>query len=64
MRIVMDDGSIKDLSLDSAVILDILDILKINPEEVIVAKNGKIVSECDSAEMCDELKVVRIIHGG
>ena len=38
--------------------------LGINPEEVIVAKNGKIVSEEETAGDSDELRVVRFVHGG
>ena len=43
---------------------DILRELGINPVEVIVARNGVIVSEEETAGSGDELKIVRIVHGG
>jgi len=60
----MPDGSRREMALGSARIEDILRDLKINPVEVIVAKNGKIVSEEEQANFEDELKIVRIVHGG
>ena len=64
MKIAMPDGSRREIALGSARIEDILRDLKINPVEVIVAKNGKIVSEEEQANSEDELKIVRIVHGG
>lgn len=60
----MPDGSRREMALESACIEDILRDLLINPVEVIVAKNGKIVSEEEQANSEDELKIVRIVHGG
>jgi len=64
MKIAMPDGSNREMELDGARIEDILRNLGINPVEVIVAKNGKIVSEEEQASCADELKIVRIVHGG
>lgn len=64
MKIVLDDGTIKEVKVDRARIEDILNDLKINPVEVIVAKNGNITSEYDMVESEDQLKIIRIIHGG
>ena len=64
MKIVLDDGTTKELQIEEAVIEDILARLEINPVEVIVAKNGKITSECDFVQSDDQLKIIRIIHGG
>jgi len=64
MKIVLDDGTIKEVKVDRAMIEDILNDLKINPVEVIVAKNGNITSEYDMVESEDQLKIIRIIHGG
>jgi len=64
MKIVLDDGTIKEVKVDRAMIEDILNDLKINPVEVIVAKNGIITSEYDMVESEDQLKIIRIIHGG
>jgi sulfur carrier protein ThiS len=64
MKIFLDDGTIMEVKVDKAMIEDILNDLKINPVEVIVAKNGKITSEYDMVESEDQIKIIRIIHGG
>lgn len=64
MKIILDDGTTREIGIDKAVIEDILRDLEINPVEVIVSKNGKITSELDFAESEDQIKIIRIIHGG
>jgi sulfur carrier protein len=64
MKIALHDGSKKEITVESTSIEDILKELGINPVEVIVAKNGKIVSEDETAGFADELKIVRVVHGG
>ena len=63
MQIALPDGSKREMD-DKATIMSILEWLGINPEEVIVAKNGRIVSEDETADESDELKIVRFVHGG
>ncbi len=64
MIVTMPDGSRREVAAESARIEDILRSLRINPVEVIVARNGTIVSEEEIAGSADELKIVRIVHGG
>jgi sulfur carrier protein ThiS len=64
MLITLPDGSKREIVGDIARIEDILKQLGINPEEVIVAKNGRIVPEGETAGGSDELKIVRFVHGG
>jgi sulfur carrier protein len=64
MQVAMPDGSKREIAEDGATIVNILKNLGINPEEVIVAKNGRIVSEDETAKGSDELKIVRFVHGG
>ena len=64
MLITLPDGSKREIAGDIACIEDILKRLCINPEEVIVAKNGRIVSEDEIVGGRDELKIVRFVHGG
>jgi len=64
MLIALPDGSRKEIAEKCARIEDILKQLGINPVEVIVARNGRIVSEEETACGCDELKIVRFVHGG
>ena len=64
MLIEMPDGSRLELEVKDHRIEDILRELQINSEEVIVAKNGQIVVEEETAGDLDVLKIVRIVHGG
>ncbi len=64
MLIALPDGNRRKIAEKCARIEDILKQLDINPVEVIVTKNGKIVSEEDTAGGSDELKIVRFVHGG
>ena len=64
MKIILPDRSCKELPITEAIIENILNNLGINPIEVIVIKNGKIVSELELIKEGDELKVIRIVHGG
>ena len=64
MLISMPDGSRREICRDEAKIEEILKELGINPEEVIVAKNGRIVPEDEVAGGSDLLKIVRFVHGG
>ncbi len=64
MKIILPDGSRKEMAVEDTTIEDVLRRLGINPVEVIVAKNGKIVSEEETADPGDELKIVMVVHGG
>jgi thiamine biosynthesis protein ThiS len=64
MLITLPDGSRREIAGNEERIEDILKQLGLNPEEVIVAKNGKIVPEEETASGSDELKIVRFVHGG
>lgn len=64
MLIALPDGSRREMMVSVARIEDILKELHINPVEVVVAKNGKIVPEEETASSADELKIVRVVHGG
>ncbi len=64
MKIVLPDGRRKEMAIENTSIEEILRKIGINPVEVIVAKNGKIVSEEETAGFADELRIVRVVHGG
>jgi sulfur carrier protein len=64
MRIILPDKSCKELNISENIIEDVLKDLKINPVEVIVARNGKVVSELDKVGNEDEMKIIKIVHGG
>ncbi len=64
MKLISPDGSIKEIEIRDMPIENVLKELSINPEEVIIAKNGKIVPEDEMVTNEDEIKVIRVIHGG
>lgn len=64
MRIVLPDGSRKEMAVENTTIEDVLRRLGINPVEVIVAKNGRIVSEEETVDAGDDLKIIMVVHGG
>lgn len=64
LKIILPDGSRKEMAVEDTTVEDVLKRLGINPVEVIVAKNGRIVSEEETADSKDELKIVRVVHGG
>lgn len=59
-------GEEKEVEIEKskAKILDVLEILGIDPESVIVKKNGEITPEIDSIEDGDELEIIRVVTGG
>jgi len=64
MKIALPGGCRREMDIENARIEEILRELGINPGEVIVARNGKIVSEEETAGSGDELKIVKVVHGG
>jgi sulfur carrier protein len=64
MRIILPDKSCKELRIEEGIIEDILKKLNINPVEVIVARNGRVVSELDRIADEDEMRIIRVVHGG
>ena len=64
MKIILPDATIQEVPGDPARLLVILDQLGINPAEVIVSRNGKLVPEDAVARGDDEIRIIRIAHGG
>lgn len=64
MRVILPDGETRAMSSGGPLIRDLLEELGINPLEVLVARNGRIVPEEDLAGEEDEIRVIRVVHGG
>jgi sulfur carrier protein ThiS len=59
------ERSKKSLSLEfSGKISEVLDRLGILPEEVLVVKNGVLVTEDEFVEQTDSLRLLSVISGG
>jgi len=64
VRVIYPDGRVKEVEITEMPIEDLLEELGINPVEVIIAKNGKIVPEDDVVRSDDEIKIMVVKHGG
>lgn len=64
MRVIYQDGRVKEMEITEMPIEDLLEELGINPVEVIIAKNGKIVPEDEMVRNDDEIKIIGVKHGG
>ncbi|MFA6226127.1 MAG: MoaD/ThiS family protein [Methanoregula sp.] len=64
MKIIFPDSTIETMAGEPVSISQILDRRGINPSEVIVSRNGKLVPEDAVASGDDEIRIIRIAHGG
>ena len=64
MKIILPNTTINIMPEDPVCITIILDKLNINPSEVIVSRNGKLVPEDTLIGGDDEIRIIRIAHGG
>ena len=64
MKIIFPDSTTETMEGEPVSISRILDRLAINPSEVIVSRNGRLVPEDAVASGDDEIRIIRIAHGG
>jgi sulfur carrier protein len=64
MKIILPDQEIRVIDQDPASVERILSDLGINPLEVIVVRNGTLIPEDTLVFTDDEIRVIRISHGG
>ncbi len=64
VRICLPGGRVVERGTASVRIDDLLTELDINPVEVVIARNGELVPEIESAAGEDEIRIYRISHGG
>jgi len=64
VRVIYQDGRVKEMEITEMPIEDFLEEIGINPVEVIIAKNGKIVPEDEMVSNDDEIKIIMVKHGG
>jgi len=64
MRVILPDQGIRVVEDDPGTVAALLQELGINPLEVMVARNGALIPE--QAALCgtDEIRIIRIAHGG
>jgi len=64
MKLILPDQKTIDIDRVPAPVEKVLLELGINPLEVIVARNGKTISEDTVVQADDEIRIIRIAHGG
>jgi sulfur carrier protein ThiS len=64
MKIFFPDSTTETTAGEPVNIGRILQQRGINPSEVIVSRNGKLVPEAAVAAGDDEIRIIRIAHGG
>ena len=63
MKIDFQDSEIQ-LEAEDISVEEMLKQLEINPVEVVVTQNGRIVLESSILQRGDEVKIIQVIHGG
>ena len=64
MKLILPDQKTIDIDHVPAPVEQVLLDMGINPLEVIVARNGKMISEDTVVQEDDEIRIIRIAHGG
>jgi sulfur carrier protein ThiS len=64
MKLIFPDPKTIDIDRVPAPVEKVLLELGINPLEVIVVRNGKMISEDTVVQADDEIRIIRIAHGG
>jgi sulfur carrier protein ThiS len=64
MKLILPDQKTIDIDRVPAPVEKVLLELGINPLEVIVVRNGKMISEDTVVQADDEIRIIRIAHGG
>ena len=64
MKLILSDRDERIIVHSPAPVEQILLEAGINPLEVIVSRNGNLISEDTIVETEDEIRVIRIAHGG
>ncbi len=64
MKLILSDQEVRIFEHSPAPVEQILLEHGINPLEVIVSRNGKLLSEDTVIQTRDEVRIIRIAHGG
>ena len=64
MKLILPDRSTRSIDPAPATVETILQREGINPLEVMVSRDGKLITEDTLASGNDELRIIRISHGG
>ena len=64
LKIIFSEGQTKNLNIKNISVKELLEDLKIEPLEVIVKKGNLVLQEDETIQNNDEIKIIKVIHGG
>jgi sulfur carrier protein ThiS len=64
MRLQLPDGTVRDVNGEVRTVATLLTGCNINPLEVIVTRNGRLIPEDATVSGNDEIRVFLVAHGG
>ena len=64
MKVILPDQGTRIIETDPGTVAALLQELGISPLEVMVARNGTLVPEQAAISTTDEIRIIRIAHGG
>lgn len=64
MMVILPDSGLMEIGNAQCTIMDLLARFNINPLEVIVSVNGRVVPEDSVIRGDDRIRIIRIAHGG
>ena len=64
MKIHLQDGTTRTFGEGRATVSQLLASLGVNPVEVIVSRDGKVIPEDAPLGPEDEIRIIRVSHGG
>lgn len=64
MKIHLQDGTARTFGEGAARVSEVLLALDLNPVGVIVSRNGRVIPEDTILGQDDEIRIIRVSHGG
>jgi len=64
MRLQLPDGTVREIHGDVITVATLLTGCNINPLEVIITRNGRLIPEDATVSGNDEIRVFLVAHGG
>jgi len=64
LKIIFSEGQTENLNIENVSVKELLEDLEIEPLEVIVKKGNLVLQEDETIQNNDEIKIIKVIHGG
>lgn len=64
LKIIFSEGQTENLNIENLSVKELLEDLGIEPLEVIVKKGNFVLQEDETIQNNDEIKIIKVIHGG